>query len=145
MPCLTFNLSANGSLLDLAVSISKPRQVALQKAGKTIPSPAKMRGLIDTGASCTCIDPEIIKSLNLAPTGVTSIATPSTGKNAHICNQFDVSIKLVHPSHVYTISVLPIIETHLSHLGFDALIGRDVLSRCLLVYNGPNNTYTLAF
>jgi hypothetical protein len=29
--------------------------------------------------------------------------------------------------------------------GIHALIGRDVLSRCIFVYNGENNIFSLAF
>ena len=145
MPCLTFAIDQNGPLLDLLVGVSKPRLEALQKAGKAPPNPVRIKGLIDTGASCTCIDPSVIKKLNIPPTGSVGISTPSTGSNTHTCNQYDVSINLLHPELVYTINILPIVESHLSSQGIDALIGRDVLANCLLVYNGQIEAYTLAF
>ncbi|KAF3978010.1 MAG: hypothetical protein HFP77_04015 [Methylococcales symbiont of Iophon sp. n. MRB-2018] len=145
MPCLTFNLDQNGPLLELMVGVSQPRLEALKKAGEIAPEPVRVRGLIDTGASCTCIDPSVIQSLKLPPTGSVGISTPSTGSSQHTCNQYDVSIGLIHPDLVYTIHVLPVIESQLSKQGIYALIGRDVLSNCLLVYNGHINAYTLAF
>jgi hypothetical protein len=32
----------------------------------------------------------------------------------------------------------------LSGLGVQALIGRDVLSRCVFIFNGPDERFTLA-
>ena len=29
--------------------------------------------------------------------------------------------------------------------GYDALIGRDVLAKCTFTYNGPANSFTLAY
>ena len=43
------------------------------------------------------------------------------------------------------IAVPPLIQAHLSNQGIDMLIGRDVLDDCLMVYNGPDGTFTLAF
>jgi hypothetical protein len=33
----------------------------------------------------------------------------------------------------------------LAHAGVDVLIGRDFLSECLVVYDGRNRTYSIAF
>ena len=145
MPCLTFPLDPNGPLLEVLVGVSKPRSEAIQNAGESLPSPVRVRGLIDTGASCTCIDPSVFESLKIPPTGSVGISTPSTGANHHTCNQYDISLGLVHPDLVYTIHTLPVVESHLSNQGIGALIGRDVLANCLLVYNGHINAYTLAF
>lgn len=145
MSCLTFSFGQNGPLLELMVGVSQPRLEALKKENKIAPKPITIRGLIDTGASCTCIDPSVIQSLKLPPTGSIGISTPSTGSNQHTCNQYDVFIGLINPDLVYTIHTLPIIESHLPNQGIQALIGRDVLSNCLLVYHGHTNTYTLAF
>jgi len=40
---------------------------------------------------------------------------------------------------------IPVIGTDLSAQGIDALVGRDVLKDCVLVYNGGTGTFTLAF
>ncbi len=41
---------------------------------------------------------------------------------------------------------LPIVvASYLDLVGVRALIGRDLLDRCLLVYNGPQDEFTLSF
>jgi hypothetical protein len=34
---------------------------------------------------------------------------------------------------------------NLNHLGARIILGRDLLSRCVLIYNGPHSTCTFAF
>ncbi len=48
-----------------------------------IPNPVAVKGLVDTGASCTVIDPTVVQRLGLTPTGSTMILTPSTGSTPH--------------------------------------------------------------
>jgi hypothetical protein len=40
---------------------------------------------------------------------------------------------------------LPAIETKVSHLGADVLIGGDVLDDCLFVRDGPAGRFVLAY
>ncbi len=145
MPHLTLQMSVGGPLVDVLIGVSHPRAQALQKAGQTVPNPARVRALVDTGASCTCVDPSILAALGLAPTGITPIHTPSTGTQTHAANQYDVSLVLIHPALTLTLGAVPVVESQLKIQGIQGLIGRDVLSNCLLVYDGPNRIFTLAF
>ena len=146
MPHVTLPISASGPVVDLVIGVSLPRARALRAAKQPIPSPVKIQGLIDTGASGTCVDPACIARLGLVPTGQAIIHTPSTGDRPHPCAQYDVSIVLLHPGVTLTIPVVPVIEAALSRTqGFQALIGRDVLARCLFVYDGASETFSLAF
>ena len=145
MPHLRVQFSAGVPFIDLFIGISKPRQTALEAAKQSVPPPMQIRGLIDTGASGTCIDPTVVNQLSLVPTGTTQIRTPSTGTGTHPCNQFDVSLILHHPTISFTFQALPVVESQLLNQGFHALIGRDVLQNCLFVYDGPHQGYTLAF
>jgi hypothetical protein len=145
MPHITIDLSANGPCIDIEVGVSIPREDALKKSKATIPSRVKVRGLIDTGASCTAIDPGIITQLGVPATGSTSIQTPSTGTTSHPCQQFDVSIFLIHPNFIFQLPALPVVACPLKHQGIQALIGRDILSNCLFFYNGDVKRFALAF
>ena len=64
MPHLTLQVSANGPVVDLLIGVSKPLADVLQKNGKPIPQPIQIRGLIDTGASGTCIDLQVLHAIN---------------------------------------------------------------------------------
>jgi predicted aspartyl protease len=139
---------ANGPVLTVVIGVSVARADALVAAGESIPTGIRARALIDTGASCTCVDPSILGSLRLTPTGTVSVHTPSTGGAAHLAEQYDVSLIIpgAGTHHVpLVISAVPVMAANLSLQGVDALIGRDVLRECILIYNGSSGTFTIAF
>jgi len=43
------------------------------------------------------------------------------------------------------IRTLPVIESDFSAQGFDGLLGRDVLSQGIFIFNGSGNSFTLSF
>ncbi len=146
MPHLTLPIGAGGPVLEFFVGVSSPRADALRLAGQTVPPPILVRGLIDTGASCTCIDPAILQSLGVVSTGTVPTHTPSTQIGApHIANQFDISMILQHPKLSWQFHAVPVLESSLSHQGIQALIGRDILANCLLSYDGQACIFSLAF
>lgn len=148
MPVVTFSIDPMlGAVAPVALSISGPRYKAMVAANQKPPPPIPTRGLIDTGASCTTVSPRIVRELGLTPTGTTWIRTPSTGATPHACNQYDVTvILLLQPPEIHVASViLPVIETDFEEQGFEILIGRDVLSKGIVIYNGPDLTVSLAF
>ena len=114
-----------------------------------VPNPVQIRGLVDTGASGTCVDPSVLTTLGLSPTGSVTVNTPSTGTQPHVADQYDVSLMIpgAHPTHApLVVQNLPVMCAELLvPQGFHVLIGRDILSRCLLNYNGPMNLFTLAY
>ncbi|MFN0018259.1 MAG: aspartyl protease family protein [Pirellulaceae bacterium] len=89
----------------------------------------KVSGLLDTGASCTCIDPSVIQQLGIPPSGVTSIVTPSTGIIPVVCDQFDVSLALLlDKGRLHVIDTPPVIQSNLSRYGHHVLFW----PRCLV-------------
>lgn len=145
MPHLTTRISATGPLLDLEIGVSEIRAKALAKSGKPIPKPVQIQGLIDTGASISAVDKEALNKLELDPTGTVGGLTPSSSGKHHKFRQFDVSLKLIHTSFTKKIDPLAVVECELEAQGIQALIGRDILSECLLVYDGVDDTFALAF
>lgn len=98
--------------------------------------------LVDTGASMTTIDESALKTLGVAPVNMTTVATPS-----------GTAFQLLYPAELsFPGTVLPksvfaevLGSPHLMTQGLIALIGRDVISEGLLVYNGISGSFTLAF
>jgi hypothetical protein len=145
MPHLTFQIGPTGPLLDVIVTVSKPRADALTKAGQPTPAPVQARLLIDTGASGTAIDPSILTKLGLSPTGIMTIHTPSTGPQGHQVNQYDVGLAIQYQGLARQFLALPVGECSLNAQGIDGLLGRDVLAHCLFIYTGPDNAFILSF
>jgi hypothetical protein len=76
--------------------------------------------------------------------------TPSTGAQPVECFTSDVCLGIQSQQAGYLIThfdTLLVMESDFAAQGvvYNALIGRDVLSRGLLFYNGPHNAYTLSF
>ncbi len=148
MPSIHLPIGPQGAVLLVGVGVSKPRQDALKLAGHTVPPMVSGQFLLDTGASTTCIDPNLISSLGIPQTGVVSIQTPSTNGAPHSCGQYDVMLLIPGMDQSKPglhIDAIPIIETPLSTQGISGLIGRDVLDRCVLVYNPEINFFTLSY
>lgn len=144
MPILNAPIGPHGPVIDIFVGISKKREELLQAKGLTIPPRVSIKALIDSGATSTCIDLRVIRSLGISPTDVTFINTPSTSTSPHACNCFDVSIEIPCGKVTGRIKNLRVLEVDLDHSPFDGLIGQDILSKSLFVYDGRGGTLTLA-
>jgi hypothetical protein len=146
MPVLTIPLEAGGAIVAVGIGVSLPRSVALKKAGLAVPRVVIVRALIDTGASCTCVDPEVVQKLALTPSGTARMLSASTGATPHVCNQFDIAIAIAMDTQVHVPSfVIPVIESNLKAHGFQVLLGRDVLDQGVMIYDGPRRSITLTF
>jgi hypothetical protein len=109
-----------------------------------VPDLVPIRALVDTGASCTCVDEEILKQLGLSATNYIPVLTPSTGTTPHQAPQYDAMLAIPGmPPLVF--GALPITAADFRLQTIQALIGRDVLSRCLFQYNGSSGFFTIAY
>ncbi len=130
----------------LAVSVSIPQALAAFYTRQQIPLPSPITGLalIDTGATRSCVHAPIMSSLGVNPIGVVTSGTPA-GQVLHS----------LYPAH-FTFPATTIEVDFTSVVGVDlsgqiitgqqliALIGRDVLSNGILVYNGTIGTFSFA-
>ena len=149
LPFFSLQITAAGPVLIAYVGVSHARSAAIRAAGQQVPQAQQISALVDTGASGTCIEPSVLRALGVSPTGMVPINTPSTGNTPHTAYQYDVSILVPGASNAHPpliVENLPVIEAQLIHAqGFHALIGRDVLSQCLLNYDGQAGFFTLAY
>jgi hypothetical protein len=149
MPHFTLPIDPAGPVVTAAVFVSEGRRAALLAEGLTIPAHRIIRALVDTGASFTSIEPEVLRALELTPTGTIDIVTPSTGKDVHTTDTYDVDFIIGGSAPADIPLSIPNLRIAASELylrqGIHALIGRDVLARCILVYNGTLNQFSLCF
>lgn len=130
-----------GPALQVEISIPALLASVLERAGVQIPTPHVGLALIDTGASITAVDQQVLGGLGLTPTGVTQVATPGgvVQQPLYACN-------ISFPgTPIPTLPFNVVIGSSLAALGFVALIGRDVLRHFQIVYNGIEGIWTLAF
>ena len=145
MPHFTLQIVPEGPVISLLVGLSAPRIAALRQANLPIPQAVVLRCLLDTGASGTCIDAAAIAPLGLTPTGTTLISTPSTGGTPHQCLTYDVGMMFVHPGGNRFFGTVAVVATDFLTQTIDGLVGRDVLSSCLFVYDGAARIFSIAF
>ena len=105
--------------------------------------------LVDTGATCTNLDLQLVKKLALDPTGSVPVHTPSTGTVPVLQQLYDIGL-VVHGqgptgSQVHYVPNLPILGSDFSAQNIDGLIGRDVLRHCRMSYSGPDGLLLLSF
>ena len=131
------NLQAMGPLVEMRIWVGAPVEEALKKADRKIPEPVATRGMIDTGATGSVIQPAIARQLGLHPVGVVSISTPSS-ENVP-CLQYLV----LFPNNVIVEALA--IEAPLRGQHIQCLVGRDVLAHGVFVYTGYINQFTLSF
>lgn len=150
MPYLGGEISQSGPIMGISVSVSQSRQKELEDANIPVPTSLILNGMIDTGASGTHVDPAAIAPLGLVPRGQIHCTTASTDEKGALLDQYELGLSIYQNTlpHGHGFIIFPVIlatASSLRHQGFDILIGRDVLARCLFVYDGRRNIFSLAF
>ena len=146
MPALTGRIDPqHGATVFVKVMQSPEYVEALKRAGQPYATPVSVLGLLDTGASGTALDAQIIAQMRLLQRGTVAIHTPSTGPDLIYRDQYDATLVLGEMESPPLAATLPVIESEFASRGFFALIGRDILCRCILTYDGPAGTFRLSW
>lgn len=148
MPILTGNLIPEGALVDVLVGLSQSTVHGLRTALQPVPPPINTHALLDTGAEITCFDSALIQSLGLPSSGMVPAFVPALG-GLGFAQLHDASLTIVHPSGNPWINLvirdLTIMDVSLASLGYQVLIGRDVLAKCAFLYHGLKNRFRLSY
>ena len=123
MPCVSYrrpNLVREGPTISVIVRPSTAFLSARKEQGSDgeVPTVRSLM-LVDTGASGTAVDHEVIKMLGLQPTGAISIATPS--HEHHDVLTYDID--LIIEQNLFHLPDVPVFATGLKNQGIDGLIG----------------------
>ena len=124
----------------------------LRHTGQAIPQPVSIQALLDQGAAVTCVDPTVLAplvSLGLKWSRLVLVNAPSAAGGRAGAFEYLVTLTVVHPSgnvraHL-VLGAQAVLELPLGALGYQALLGRDLLDHCLLVRDGPGQRFTLAY
>jgi hypothetical protein len=148
MPFMTLQISPQGPIVRAAIMVSNARETMLQAIGQPVPEGQAIQALIDTGANISGVSPSVLSALGLAPTGQADIVSTTSGAAGISVPTYDVCIGIfaARQGDLHFISdTVQVTATDLSSRGFDALIGTDVLGKCVLHYNGADGIFTLAY
>jgi len=97
--------------------------------------------LVDTGASMTCIDETVLLNLGIPRVGTAEVHTPSgtVEQGIYMCG-------LAFPgSGIPSIGQIAVVGSTLAGQNIIGLLGRNLLARGLLVYNGGAGHWSIAF
>jgi hypothetical protein len=148
MPVLTDALSPAGAIVDVQIGWSDPAARTLRASLRPVPPPVEAKALIDTGADSSCVDPAIIQALGLPVGGFAMINVPAHG-GLTFATQHDASLSILHTSgdarmNLAMGSVL-VVELAIGVLGYQVLLGRDVLAGCRFLFDGPADSFELSY
>jgi hypothetical protein len=147
MPQLTLPITEHGAIVEIRIGVIEACRKKIEALGLPPPKVATIRAQIDTGASGSAISRTVLDDLAIKPINRVKVVVPSEDDQPREFEAFPVSILLSHPDLELYLPVYDnIIGCYFStREPFQALLGRDVLRHCLLIYNGETESFTFAF
>ncbi len=133
-------LRRRGPVLPVQVGISKILAKELEAQGQTVPPPEEIPALVDTGASITAIHVATAERLGLPVTGSAQI-----GGATGISTQPVYTAMLRIPDPFIEYDPIQLSGAQLSNVPFEMLIGRNILCKMLLAYDGRKGRFSLMF
>jgi len=144
MPHLTFKTSSDGLAVRVLIGLRHTRIQQLRRAGMPIPAPKELRAIFDTGTDVTAVSESSLSHLGMQPVGTELVTTPG---GVAIVSRYRISLSLPSEDRSAQLSLPEMDVLTMAHppIGFDMLIGMDVLADCLLLVDGKARRFTLAF
>lgn len=123
----------------------QPQEGPILQLELVLPSGDRRRAqaLVDTGAKTSVIDKTVARELGVKKSGTTELTTPSTGGNPEPADVYEVGVVLSAHGMEMEASGLRMASADLAAQGVQLLLGRDVLNRLTLLYDGPARRMTL--
>jgi hypothetical protein len=148
MPVLSGTLQAEGALVEVLLGWSDAAVQAQRLALRPVPPSVQVQALVDTGAEVSCADPSLIRMLGLPLHSVTLANLPAAG-GVTWSMQYEANLTIEHPAGQASLNLLMrnmlVVEVPLRSLGYQVLVGRDVLALCDFLYSGRAGTFTLTY
>ncbi len=147
MPNLTVAVAVDRPMvIDLLVAPSEARAEELRNGGLTVPLPIHVTALVDTGTKETMIVRKVAEKLGLQPPGVRDVYGMGSGETPMAGVVYRMRVIFAGIPAVDLAPAVPVIAIDdLSRFGVGMLLGRDLLRRCVPIYNGPEGRGTFAF
>ncbi len=141
-------LRVAGAVVPVEVHVPQAIAQVLNQQAKPIPAAVTGLALIDTGASRTCVHEASLTSLGLNP-----ISVVNSGTARGVVQQSVYPARLVFPTHGWTLDFVGLAGVDLSGQTIPvnppqqllALVGRDLLESCVLIWNGPAGEWTITW
>jgi predicted aspartyl protease len=134
------HLAHRGPVMQVTVTLADAVAEQWVRNGIEVPGTETGLALIDTGASRTCIDDTVAERLGFPVVDVVKMASASHSQ--HNANVYPIKFEVV--GFPIKMDIARAMGANLQSQGYLLLIGRDVLSRMTLHYNGLSGQFTLS-
>ena len=140
-------LQQTGPLIPVTLNVQPVLEEELRRTGKTAPATQQGMGLIDTGATRTAVDEKVLQTLGIKPISRIYVGT-AAGKNEH--GIFPIQLVFQSPPASVVVQCVGVdlagqkMVAEEGQMDIIALIGRDILSRTIFVYNGTLGIISLS-
>jgi predicted aspartyl protease len=130
------------------VELPQPLAAKLQQTNQPIPSPVAGFALIDTGATFSAVDATVVQHLAIHPIGVVNVGG-AAGVQQHsvYTARFEfpgINFPAFDHHRLAGVNLQGATLTVAAGGSLIALTGRDILTRFVMVYNGPDGMFTVA-
>lgn len=133
-------LQRDGPLIRIAISAPQFEIAQGRRIGLDFPEPMTIGGLIDTGASLTVVNPQVAQRCRLSHTGFATIfAAGSSGQYPEYAAAISFPNHELKGFELIRVVACPIVGQRL----FACLIGRDILRKWMLTYDGHSGETTI--
>lgn len=133
-----------GPAAKVTIGMTGSGSEAAARDGKAVPAPARGWALIDTGATFSLLDEQLIAELALQPVGRIDLAGTDCVRTG-LRYDAELVFEDVVPVRVIASSARLRRPRDSPIPGYDALIGRDALANAIMTYDGIHETITLQF
>ena len=133
-------LRENGPRISISIGHSEMEYEESKSLGLDLPPPLTVSGLIDTGASITVINPRVAESRRLRQTGFALVS--AAGSQAQY-PEYVASLKFPG-TDLQSFDLVRVVGCQLPRQPIACLIGRDILRKWLVTYNGRASTVRIS-
>jgi hypothetical protein len=131
-------LVQHGALVEVMISAPDSVVAAMKAQGQAVPPAQKVVLMVDTGASITGIRDSVAVAAGLTATGSVQVGGVAGTQNSAI-----YAAKLSLPKYNIDFDAVQIAGFQLpGQQDIDGLLGRDLLEKLTLVYNGPTGDFS---
>ena len=137
-----------GPVIQVLVGVPSPLAARLQAQNLPVPTPVSGVALIDTGATRSAVAETVAQTLGIQPSGVVNVGTAGGMQQQSVYSaRFTFPGGPLPPIEFAQLTGVNLQGHVLPGIGMPliALIGRDILSRFVMIYDGQTATVTLAF
>ena len=136
-----------GAFFSIEIHIPPKIAQVLTDAGQPVPSCVTGLGLIDTGATSTCVHEKILQDLGLNPVGIVNSGTASGQKEQNV-----YPARIVCPTEGWGLDLSRAVGVDLTGQIIPkippepiiALLGRDLMKHWVFTYNGVGGFWTVS-